>query len=315
MSKRTLLWIGGIFFLGLFGCGLLFAAVAVIAGFGNVETRVTGDAVALVRVEGVILPGEGGGSNPFNGTSSAFSTTVVDHLKQANANDQVKAVVLVVDSPGGSVYASDEIYLQIQAMEKPIISSMGSVAASGGYYVSAPTDEIWASPHTITCSIGVIAQFLKYEKLANEYGVESVVFKSGKHKDMGSPFRSVTEEEQQIWQALIDEAYDAFVGIVSEGRGLSDDVVREMADGRICTGKQAIEMQLVDELGYLPDAIRRAGELGGIAGDPPLIEYTEEPGLLELLTSMLGRPSPLAEIRQLFEFQSGATLMYLYTGR
>ena len=312
MGKRTLLWIGGICLLGLFGCGALFFVVAM---FGNVETTVTGDAVALVRVEGVILPGEGGGSNPFNSVTGAFSTKIVDQLKQANANDQVKAVVLVVDSPGGSVYASDEIYLQVAAMDKPIISAMGSAAASGGYYVSAPTDEIWASPHTITCSVGVIAQYLNYEGLANEYGVKSVVFKSGKHKDMGSAFREATEEEQQIWQALIDESYDAFVAIVAEGRSLSEDVVRELADGRICTGKQAKEMQLVDELGYLPDAIQRAGELGGIEGDPPLIEYNEEPSLLELLTTMLSRPSPVAEVRQLLEFQAGATLMYLYTGR
>jgi len=314
VSKKTLTWVGIIFALLMVSCGVLFFAINSL-GNSSIQTSVTGDAVALVRVEGTILPGEGSGPNPFNTTSGAFSTTIIDNLKKANEDDQVKAVVLVVDTPGGSVFASDEIALQIEKMDKPIISAMGSMAASGGYYVSAPTDEIWASPHTITCSIGVIAQLLNYDELAAEYGVEAVVYKSGSFKDMGNPFRDSTEAEDAVWQALIDEAYESFVQVVVDGRGMEDSAVREIADGRICTGKQAHNLKLVDNLGYLPDVIERAGELAGIEGEPPTIEYREEPSLMDILTGAVSRPSMLAEARELFEFRSGATLMYLYSGR
>ncbi len=313
MSRKTFLWVAGTILFLLVGCGAIFALVG--NSFSDFEPSVTGDSVALVRVEGVILPGEGDNSNPFAGTSGAFSIPIVDNLKEANENENVKAVVLVVDSPGGSVYASDEIALQVAAMDKPVISAMGSMAASGGYYVSAPTDEIWASPHTLTCSIGVIIQLLNYDDLAAEYGVESVVYKSGNLKDMGNPFTDATSEEEVVWQSMIDEAYDAFVALVADGRGIEESTVRELADGRVCTGKQALESKLVDNLGYLPDAIKRAGELGGIEGDPAIFEFREEPSLLEILMGGLNRPSPVAEIRQLFEFRSGASLMYLYSAR
>lgn len=312
MSRKTFFWIGGIGLILLFGCGALFVFVGSV---GNIEPTVTGDAVALVRIEGVILPGEGDDVNPLAVSGGAYSTSIIDYLKQANTNDQIKAIVLVVDSPGGSVYASDEVALQVAAMDKPILAAMGSVAASGGYYVSAPADEIWASPHTLTCSIGVIIQFVNIDELAAEYGVDSITYKSGQHKDMGNPFTPATAEEDAIWQSMIDEAYDAFVDIVAKGRDISEETVREMADGRICTGKQALELKLVDKLGYLPDVIQRAGELGGIDGEPPTIEYKREPGLLELLMGALQRPSPIGELRQLLEFRAGATLMYLYSAR
>lgn len=315
MNRKNLPWIVVILLLLVAGCGVLFYAVNSIGSTGSEFASVTGDAVALVRVEGTILPGEGGGSNPFNPTAGAFSTTIVDNLKKAEEDDRVKAVVLAVDSPGGSVFASDEIALQIEAMEKPVVSAMGSMAASGGYYVSAPTDEIWASPHTLTCSIGVIAQLLNYDELAAEYGVETVVYKSGNLKDMGNPFRDPTEEEDVVWQAMIDEAYDAFVKVVADGRGLDEGTVREFADGRICTGKQAQELNLVDSLGYLPDVIARAGELGGIEGEPPTIEYREGPSVFDILSGAMSRPSLLEEARSMFEYRPGATLMYLYSGR
>ncbi|MEM7539791.1 MAG: signal peptide peptidase SppA [Chloroflexota bacterium] len=321
MKRSTFFWIGGIFLFMLFGCVGLFVLVSMmgsmtIGGSSISEFEpVEGDAVALIRIEGTILPGEGGTPNPFNPTVGAFSQSIIDHLQRANEDEQVKAIVLVVDTPGGSVYASDEIALQVDAMDKPVVAAMGSMAASGGYYVSAVADEIWASPHTLTCSIGVIVQFLNYSELAQEYGVKSVVFKSGEYKDTGNAFRDITEEEAVIWQSLIDEAYDAFVAIVAEGRGLSEGTVREVADGRICTGKQAQEMQLVDEMGYLPDAIKRAGELGGIDGDdPPVKEYFDEPSLFDVFTTMMNRPSPVSEVRQLIEYRPGATLMYFYSG-
>jgi protease-4 len=273
-----------------------------------------GDAVAIVRVEGVILPGEAPPPNPFSGDSGgAFSQQVIDHLKKANKNDSVKAVVLFVDSPGGSVFASDEIQLQIKAMEKPIIAGMGSLAASGGYFVSAPTDEIWASPHSLTCSIGVISQFLNVEEFADEYGVTAVTIKSGQFKDTGNPFREFTPEDEALWQAIIDEAYDAFVQIVADGRGMEEEAVRAVADGRVCTGQQALEMGLVDNLGYLPDVIDRAAELGGIEGEPRIIEYRGRPSFFEALGASLNRPSPVDELKEMLHFHAGSPLMYLYT--
>jgi protease-4 len=219
-----------------------------------------------------------------------------------------------VDSPGGSVYASDEIYLQLKAMEKPIITSMGSLAASGGYYVSAPTDEIWASPHTLTCSIGVISQFLNFEEFAQEWGITAITVKSGQFKDTGNPFREFTEADRVLWQDIIDEAYAAFVGIVAEGRDMTEAEVREIADGRICSGRQAQEMGLVDSLGYLPEVIDRAAELGGIEGEPRVIEYNEPLGFFDALASSgFRQPNPVEQMQELLHYQAGSPLMYLYT--
>jgi protease-4 len=199
-------------------------------------------------------------------------------------------------------------------MNKPVVASMGSLAASGGYYVSAPTDEIWASPHTLTCSIGVISQFINLEGFAEEYGITAVTVKSGQFKDTGSPFREFTEADRMLWQALIDEAYSAFVKVVADGRDMTEEEVRAMADGRICSGQQAQQMKLVDSLGYLPDAIDRAAELGGIEGEPRLVEYGLKAGLAEVLNATVNRPTPLDELKQILHFNAGSPLMYLYTG-
>lgn len=317
MKKSTWWWIIGIAFVVLLACGGFIGLGLWVSNSlgsdGNVRVAF-GDAVAIVRVEGVILPGEAPPPNPFGGNdAAAYSETIVDYLKRANEDDSIKAVILFVDSPGGSVFASDEIYLQIKEMNKPIISAMGSVAASGGYYVSAPTNEIWASPHTLTCSIGVIFQVLNVEEFAEEYGIKAVVVKSGQYKDIGNPFREFTEGDREIFQSIVDDAYDSFVAVVADGRTMPEDVVREMADGRICSGKQAQEMQLVDELGYLPDAIDRAAELGGIEGEPRLVEYERKAGFFEALGGAFYRPGPIDELKQVLHFHAGTPLMYLYT--
>ncbi len=316
MKRKTWYWIIGLALVLLVICGGFVGLGLLVAGsFGGSggDGLAFGDAVAIVRVEGIILPGEAPPPNPFGGdTGAAYSQQVIDHLKKANQDDKVKAVVLFVDSPGGSVFASDEIYLQIKEMEKPIIAGMGSLAASGGYYVSAPTDEIWASPHSLTCSIGVISQFLNVEEFANEYGITAVTIKSGQFKDTGNPFREFTEEDEALWQAIIDETYDAFVQIVAEGRSMEEEAVRAVADGRVCTGQQALEMGLVDNLGYLPDVIDRAAELGGIEGEPRIIEYRGRPGFFEVLGASLSRPSPVEELKEMLHFHAGSPLMYLY---
>jgi protease-4 len=312
-GKQRILWmaIGGGLVLAL-GCASCAGVFVVAASLGEVDLA-TGPAVAIVRVEGIILSG-GPPSDPFNTSTGAFSGVVVDHLKQAEADPDVKAVVLRVDSPGGSVVASNEIHEQMLAMTKPVVVSMGEMSASGGYYVSAPADEIFANPGTLTGSIGVISQFIQVSELLKEYGVEVTTIKSGKLKDEGSLFRSMTEEEIAIWQEIIDEAYAEFVQIVADGRGLSVDQVKALADGRVYTGQQALELGLVDQLGNLPDAILRAAELGGIEGEPRIVEYQPPLSFFQALFG-LARPSdPLAQVMTLLDQTHGPVLQYLYVG-
>jgi protease-4 len=318
MKRTTWYWIIGVALVLLLMCGGFVVLGLMVAGSmsGPSSDGLTfGDAVAIVRVEGFILPGEAPAPSPFGGnTGGAYSQQVMDHLDRANEDDDIKAIILFVDSPGGSVFASDEIALKVGEMEKPIIAGMGSLAASGGYYVSAPTDEIWASPHTLTCSIGVISQFLNFEQFAEEYGVTTITVKSGQFKDTGNPFREFTEADEALWQAIVDEAYTAFVQVVADGRGMNEEAVRALADGRVCTGRQAQGMGLVDSLGYLPDIIDRAAELGGIEGEPRIIEYRGRPGFFEALGASLQRSSPVEELQEMLHFHAGSPLMYLYVG-
>lgn len=316
-NRKTWYWVIGIALVGLVVCGGFVGLGLWAAGSlgGGGDGLAFGDAVAVVRVEGTILAGEAPPPNPFGGASGgAYSRQVIDRLKQAEENEAVKAIVLYVDSPGGSVFASDEIYQQLLKMTKPVITSMNSLAASGGYYVSAPTDEIWASPHTLTCSIGVIFQFPNVEEFAEEYGVTWVTVTSGKFKDLGNPFKEFTAEDEALMQTIVDETYDEFVRIVAEGRDMSEEEVREIADGRICTGTQAKAAGLVDELGYFSEVIDRAAELGGIEGEPRIIEFDEAPTLFEMLGASLNRPSPVQELQELLHFNAGSPLMYLYVG-
>ena len=316
-NRKTWYWIIGLTLAALLVCGG-FAGLGLwfANSFGSgSDSLAFGDAIAIVRVEGTILPGEAPAPTPFgSSTGAAYSQRVIDHLRQANEDDNVKVVILYVDSPGGSAFASDEISVQIKEMDKPIITAMGSLAASGGYYVSAPTDEIWASHQTLTCSIGVISQFLNFEDFAEEYGVTVITVKSGKFKDTGNPFREFTEEDKALWEAITEEIFTEFVQVVADGRSMGEDDVRAIADGRVCTGSQALEMGLVDNLGYLSDVIDRAAELGGIEGEPRIIEYGGGTSFLEALGASFNRPGPVEELQSLLNFHSGSPLMYLYVG-
>ncbi len=312
-NRKVWLWLIGLTLFALLVCGGFTGLGLWAAGrVGSDNGPAFGDAVGIVRVEGVIMAGESPASPFGSDDGTTYSQEVIQNLKDAEADKAVKAIILFVDSPGGSVFASDEIALQVKQMTKPVIAAMGSLAASGGYYVSAPTQEIWASPHTLTCSIGVISQFLNLEGFAAEYGITAVTVKSGQFKDTGNPFRKFTEADRALWQAIIDEAYASFVKIVADGRHMSEDEVRQIADGRICTGTQAQKMGLVDSLGYLPDVIKRAGELGGISGEPRIIEYRSGNSFWDSISSALYRPSPVAELQQLLHYHAGSPLMYLY---
>ncbi len=314
--KHKLLWmlLGAalVIVLACASCVPLFLSLGVLEGSGMTTSVTTGPAVAIVRVEGTIVSGDAP-SNPF-GTQSAmaYSGQIVSNLKAAEADSDVKAVVLRISSPGGSVVGSDEIHQQMLAMTKPVIVSMGEMAASGGYYISAPADEIFANPNTLTGSIGVISQFLDLSELFSDYGVRATTIKSGKYKDEGSMFRPMTDEEKEIWQTIIDQAYNGFVQIVADGRDLPVEDVRSLATGQVYTGQQALDLKLVDHLGNLPDAINRAAELGQISGEPRIKEYLAPLNMFQTLFSLTPISDPVSSLVDLLSGPPGATLQYLY---
>jgi protease IV len=202
------------------------------------------------------------------------ATETVRQLKSLEHNPLVKGILIRVDSPGGVVTPSHEIYEEIRRVRDggtPIIVSMGTLAASGGYYVSAPASLIVANPQTLTGSIGVIMEFPVLKGVMDKIGVKVEVVKSRVHKDIGSPFRDMTDQDRELLQSVVTDAYDQFVSIVSTERHIPEDSVRAFADGRIMTGRQALALGLVDTLGTFEDAKRIAASFCGIKGEPRLI--------------------------------------------
>jgi protease-4 len=228
-----------------------------------------GDKVALVRIEGPIID----------------SKNAVDEIKDYAKDPSIKAIILRVDSPGGAVAPSQEIYEEVKkaTAKKKIIVSMGSLAASGGYYISAPASRIVANPGTLTGSIGVIMEIPNIEGLMSKVGVKTEVIKSGRHKDMASMFRGIGKEERLILQDVLDDVHEQFIKSVAEGRKMRPEDVKKIADGRIFTGKQALAAGLVDELGNLEDAIKAAAKLSGIKGEPEVVSKKEKLSFMELL--------------------------------
>ncbi|MBI5285977.1 MAG: signal peptide peptidase SppA [Deltaproteobacteria bacterium] len=215
------------------------------------------DKVAVVEIEGII-------TDP---------TPITRQLIDLGERGDVKAIVLRVDSPGGGVGPSQEIYQEVKRIRdrKKVVVSMGSVAASGGYYVATPAHTIVANPGTITGSIGVIMEFANIEELLAKLGLKGYVIKSGEYKDIGSPLRPMKEGERRMIQGVIEDVHQQFIDAVAEGRGLDVNRVKELADGRIFTGAQAIKVGLVDKLGNLQDAIDIASSLAGIKGKPTVV--------------------------------------------
>lgn len=275
----------------------------------------TGDAVAVVRVEGAIMSGEQRGLLAPDG---AYSETIVKQLRRAGKNNSVKAVVLRVDSPGGGITPSDEIRNQVLRLRsedgKPVVASMGGIAASGGYYVSAAADTIMANETTITGSIGVIAVVPNMQGLLDKIGVSTEVFTSGPQKDAGSGLVPLTDEERQVLQSVIDEAHNRFVKVVQEGRKIEEASVRRLADGRIYTARQAKDLGLIDTFGDLPDAIQTAAEMGNISGKPRVIEYRSGGLFSSVGASALARWRPQA-LEWLLDNGASFSINYLYIGR
>ncbi|MDH4207793.1 MAG: signal peptide peptidase SppA [Anaerolineae bacterium] len=314
MSKRKWVWLG--VGLGTFVCLVIPLGCLGISALswssGGDSGRMWEDAVAVVRIEGVIVSGR----EPdlfVSSSGNAYSESIIQLLERAETDPSVKAVVLRVNSPGGGIVASDEIYQALLEVEKPVVVSMGETAASGGYYVSCAADEILANPVTLTGSIGAISTVPNFEELLDKVGIEMLVFKSGPMKDELSPYRQPTEEEIAHWQEITDEAYETFLAIVAEQRELDSDKAREIADGRVYTGQQALELGLVDRLGNLSDAIDRAAELGGIEGEPRLIESQRAPSLMEMFLGAF-RPFPSSlTIDDLLGIDRRFTVYYLYS--
>jgi protease-4 len=238
--------------------------------------------VAVISLSGPI---QSESSGFFFGGSVITPESVRTELERAKNDDSVKAIVLQVDSPGGSVAASQEIVNQLELVKKPVVVSMSDLAASGGYYISAGADKIVALPGTLTGSIGVISEMPNLKGLFDKLGIDMQVFIAGKHKDMYAGLRELTPEEEVIMQDMTDQLYNQFVQVVAKGRGLSEDKVRALATGQLYTGIQAKELGLVDELGGLNTAIDLAASLAGIS--EPEVEYYK-PQVPSLLNTLLG---------------------------
>lgn len=280
---RRFLW------LALAGVMLLLAANALLS-----DLDLSGeDRIALVRVEGVILDAK----------------DTMAELKRFGDSSSVKAIVLRIDSPGGGVVPSQEIHDAVQRVrskhKKTVVVSMGTVAASGGYYIAAAADRIIANPGTLTGSIGVIMELVNLEGLLKKVGVEGIVVKSGHYKDIGSPFRKMGPDDRRILQSVMDDVHNQFIEAVAEGRSLDVAAVRKLADGRIFTGRQAVDAKLVDELGDLDDAVRIAADLVGIEGEPTVVEPKKRFSIKEIIESRMQGLLPT------FDFQTGIRLKYL----
>ena len=214
-----------------------------------------GSKVAVIKIEGEILSSE----------------QTLRELRDYKDNSSVKAIVLRVDSPGGLPAPSQEIYTELRRYKKPVVASMGSLAASGAYYICLPCKFIYASPATLTGSIGVIMQTTNVEELMKWLKIQQGVIKSGEFKDAGSPFRPMTDNERAYFQSVIDSVYGQFKNAVAESRKIQEPKLSEIADGKVFTGEQAKQLGLIDELGNMEDAIQKAGALGGIKGEPQVI--------------------------------------------
>lgn len=250
-----------------------------LSGMFSDITPATSNKVAVIYVEGELVT-----DNIPDGMGYASSTTIIKHLRDAEEDKNVKAIVLRINSPGGTPVAAQEIYRQINKTKqvKPVVVSMGDMATSAAYYISAPCTEIVANPDTFTGSIGVIWTFENKSTMYQREGVDYYVAKSGPYKDVGADWRGLNDSEKAYVNAIVNQSYSRFVDAVAEGRHLDRDEVRRLADGRVYTGQEAKELGLIDDLGGLYEAIDIAAELGNISGNPE-VTYINDGTLYDIL--------------------------------
>jgi protease-4 len=274
MKKVFLIFIG--LFILLIVVSLIFVLLQKNIPIGESQR------VALIRIEGMIVD----------------SKDTIDEIKEYTKDPLIKAIVLRIDSPGGAVAPAQEIYEEVRkaVAKKNVVVSMGTVAASGGYYIASPATKIIANPGTLTGSIGVIMEIPNIEGLMNKLGIKAEVVKSGSHKDIASIFRGVKKEDREILQQVLDNVHEQFIAAVAEGRKMPYDDVKKIADGRIYTGEQALKVGLVDELGNLEDAIQAAAKLSGIKGEPVVITKKERFSFINLIKGSI--PKEFTDILQ-----------------
>ncbi|HPL64521.1 MAG: signal peptide peptidase SppA [Syntrophales bacterium] len=249
----------------LFAVGiLLFVFTSGLSVFRGERKSLSGDRVGIVPIKGIITD----------------SKTIIEQITKYGDDSRIKAVVIRIDSPGGGVAPSQEIYDAVLELRKKknVVASMGSVAASGGYYIACAAERIIANPGSVTGSIGAVMHFSNFEETLKKLGIRASVVKSGRYKDSGSPLRDMTSEERNLFQGVIDDIHDQFVEAVSANRKIPKEKMKEYADGRIFTGRQALKLGLVDSLGDLESAVRTVAELAGIKGKPDIV-YPKEKGI------------------------------------
>ncbi len=325
--RRKRFLIGGAIAVGLLVLTLGTIILVLVAGPGGgggvaaatttyEEEYVSGegpDKIAVIPVEGVISPADSGVAGTV---ASTTPEGMGDALRQAEEDESVKAVILEINSPGGGVTASERMYQDIldfkESSGKPVLASMGATAASGGYYIATAADEILAGETTLTGSLGVILQIPNLTGVADKVGFKQNIIKSGEFKDMGSSFRDITPQEREIFQSIVDENYNEFVQVIVEGRGIPEQRVRELADGRIYSGKQARDLNLVDGLGDLEKAARNAREMSD-TGQATVVRYVQTPGFADLLRARLAPQEPEAvQIMKAAGVNLEAEPQYLY---
>ena len=287
-----ILMVGG--FISLF---LIFFIIGML-GMSDTDGGVWsgfGDKIAIVDIKGEVIESE----------------STVAQLRNYARNSSVKGILVRINSPGGIVGASQEIYDEIlrirEDFEKPVVISMGSMAASGGYYIACAGDFIFANPGTLTGSIGVIMQYPVFKELMDKIGVQFKTIKAGAIKDVGSPYRWPSADDSAMLQAAIDNTYNQFVDVITEKREIDRDVVVELADGSIYTGLQALQLGLVDTLGGMESAVSYLGELAGISGEPKRIrpKVEKDRNLLDFMSSIVDQHfSSVSDV--------GPQLMFLY---
>src|SRR5256885_827375 len=277
MRNRMLIW------LLLGGGAIVLLAVVVIAIALTISSDESAESPFSDRIQVIDVEGELVQSRP-----------IIDQLKRYEDSNSVKAILLNIDSPGGGVAVSQEIYTEVKRLrdkkDKVVIAYLSSTGASGAYYVACAANKIVANPGTIVGSIGVIAEWVNYADLMQWAKLKDIVFKTGEFKDTGSPSRALTENEKKYFQGLIDDMYVQFLEAVASGRRLDLQEVRSMADGRVFTGRDAKERKLIDEIGNFQDAVDLTAKLTGISGKPRLLRLTRQRvTLLDVLTTDLSR--------------------------